>query len=277
MKATSFGTLLIISAIIAFAGGCTTQPKETTVPDQVDETSYYAFCGGQEMNLGDVLSPITTDMEAQKIPYSQDPKNEWRDCSGNFLRLSSYLASACPENQRYLAAPPGISDYTPGGNNVAPAGARARSSRDIAKWYESQGRFTAIYYDGVSTPSEIPPGLREHRNLIRPGAVLWFSLARPSSADGLDGLFTKRVSRGPHINHMGTVTKVTRNETGQVIRFAMYHGRSTGKPGSVTRAHYWTWPEDFLANGTKEYPSLGYWNQYLVGIGTIVPVVSPPG
>ncbi len=284
MKGCSSTARLLAATTLALTAACAAPPVEDVsdrpvpVADLGDSDYYYAQCNGRVQNLRDVLAPIVADMSAQKIPYSQTPANEWRDCSGNFLRLSSYLASACPENGRYLAAPPGISDYRPGANNVAPdADLPGRASRDLARWYQQQGRFKPIYYDGVSTPSERPQDLVANRHLIRPGAVLWFSLDRPRSADGLEGLFTKRVSRGPHINHMGTVTEVTRDDNGEVISYAMYHGRSTGKPGSVTRAHFWTWPESYLANGSKEYPSFGYWKQYLVGVGTIVPVVSSPG
>ena len=277
---SSFRALAAVT--LALTAACAAPPVEDAdkrpLPTAVagDSDYFYAQCNGKVQNLQDVLAPIVADMSAQKIPYSQTPANEWRDCSGNFLRLSSYLASACPENARYLVAPPGVSDYRPGGDNVAPeANLSGRASRDIARWYHGQGRFTPIYYDGVDSPAERPQALVANRHLIRPGAVLWFSLDRPRSADGLEGLFTKSVSRGPHINHMGTVTEVTRGDDGQVVSYAMYHGRSTGKPGSVTRAHFWTWPDSYLANGSREYPSFGYWKQYLVGIGTIVPLVGP--
>jgi hypothetical protein len=283
MKGAFIAARLLTAIVISATAGCAVSPEKkdavSTAPlAEIDTANdYYARCSGQARNLGDVLAPIVSDMVAQRIPYTQNPSNEWRDCSGNFLRLSSYLASACPDNETYLAASPGIRDYRPGGDNAVPFEAPARSSRELARWYHEQGRFSPIYYDGVSSPADRPQGLDTIRNLIRPGAVLWFSLDRPLAANGLEGLFTKRVARGPHINHMGTVTEVTRDETGQLTSYAMYHGRSTGNPGSVTRAHYWTWPESYLAGGSKEYPSLGYWNQYLVGIGTIVPVVRAPG
>ena len=239
--------------------------------------SFVVSCGNKIDNLEDILRPIVANMVSQKIPYAQDPRNEWRDCSGNFLRLSSYLASACPENQSHLVAPPGIRDYAPGSNNLAPSGAVARTSRGIAKWYQKQGRFTPIYYDGVTSPGQISADLRKNRHLVRPGAVVWFSLDRPTSQDGLEALFEKKVSRGPHINHMATVTSVNLDEDGQVAGFEMYHGRTTGKPGSVTKTHFWKWPDSYLKGGTKEYPSFGYWNQYLVGIASIVPTVNGSG
>ncbi len=294
MNSQKFGPLLANVVIFGIVTGCATpSPRPAPVepapsvpeevvdrtpvpPPPVDRNAFYASCGGKIDNLEDVLEPIVENMVAQKIPYTQNPANEWRDCSGNFLRLSSYLASVCPENQNYLIAPPGIRDYTPGGNNVAPSGVTARTSRAIAKWYQAQGRFTPIYYEGVTSPSEIPADLRKNRHLVRPGAVVWFSFGRPTSQDGLDALFEKKVSRGPHINHMATVTSVNLGEDGQVASFEMYHGRTTGKPGSVTKTHYWKWPDKYLKGDTKEYPSFGNWTQYLVGIAAIVPTVNGP-
>ena len=75
------------------------------------------------------------------------------------------------------------------------------------------------------------------------------------------------------INHMGTVTTVERDASGNVVRFEMYHGRSKGKPGAVTKHHYWSWPAVYTSRG-KAYPSFGYWKQRLVGISTIVPTIA---
>lgn len=276
--------LLIIGMVAACAtpapAPAPTAPPLPIVVDEmpatapVDNTAYYANCSSEVTDLESVIQPIVEKMVSQQIPYTQNPANEWRDCSGNFLRLSSYLATACPESKAYLVAPPGIRDYTPGGNNVASLSANARTSRDIAKWYQSQGNFTPIYYDGVSSPSQVPDDLRNSRDLIRPGAVVWFSLDKPTAQDGVNGLFEKKVSRGPHINHVATVTAVHRGEDGQVESFEMYHGRTRGKPGSVTKTHFWKWPDRYLHGGTREYPSFGYWKQYLVGIAPIVPSVN---
>ena len=290
---------LALALIILLAGGCAsvdTSPSPAEVadpprpprpqpppppppppPPQTD--AYLALCDGQIRNMEELLSPIVQDLSAQRILYAQNPSDEWRDCSGVFLRLSSYVAAACPEQQGALAARPGISRYVEGGNNTSSVQGYGRNSRSIAEWYAARGRFVPIYYDGVTSPGQIPPDLRRSRNLIRPGAVVWFSLDRPKASDGLSGLFVRNVSRGPHINHMATVTSVTRDENGDVVQYEMFHGRSTGKVASVTKAHFWTWPTGYLgcsdrsdrSTCTKEYPSLGYWKQYLVGIGTLLP------
>lgn len=250
-------------------GALERQPTEETVvppaapPPKIDPRAYYAMCGGQLTDLEDVLGPITSRMVSQKIPYSQAASGEWRDCSGNFLRLSSYLAEECPELESSLAATKGITDFQPGANNLSkPARAAARTTRGLASWYSEQGRFVPVYYDGA--PDE-QTALEKYRTLIRPGAVLWFSRKKPASSAGLDPLLSHQ------INHMGTVVSVTRDESGDVVRYEMYHGRNKGKVATITNTHFWDWPAEYLGSG-RTYPPLGYWGQYLVGIGTIAAV-----
>ncbi len=238
---------------------------------------YYARCGDQVLPMHEILGPIAASMQAQKIPYkiSQDPVDEWRDCSGNFLRLSSYVAARCAGNDDLLAAQAGVKDFVLNGNNNVPASRGPRSTRGLGKWYNDQERFTPIFYDGVTDVAAAPQDLVAHRNLIKPGAVLWFSRKKPMSAGGLEDLWTPNQAR-TQINHMGTVTEVTRDDAGNVIRYKMYHGHGReGNPAAVTEHHYWDWPATFTSNG-KSYPPLGYWDQYLVGIGSLLPAEAPP-
>jgi hypothetical protein len=286
MQQTVYCKLFMVALMFTVTGGCATQPTPTptpTPPDpQLPATSYYITCKGELTDLEEVLAPIAANMQSQNIPYTQSPSDEWRDCSGNFLRLSSYLAMDCPETVEQLAAGPGVRDYRPGIDNVVSATVqyidrasgdpqRVRDTRQIAEWYRTQGRFEPIYYDGGAAPSEVPEDLHKNRHLIRPGAVLWFSSRpplRPQQPDDLDALF-KKVPGGTYIGHMGIVTKVTRDASGQVTSFSMYHGRSTGKPGRVTDYHNWT-------PTRPHYPPFGVGSKYLVGIGTVVPVANPP-
>lgn len=238
---------------------------------------YYARCGDQVLPMHTILEPIAISMQAQKIPYkiSQDPVDEWRDCSGNFLRLSSYLAAQCPGNDDSLPALAGVKDFVLNGNNTVPNSRGPRSTRGLGKWYHDRDRFTPIFYDGVTDVAAAPQDLITHRNLIKPGAVLWFSRQRPMSAGGLEDLWTRNEAR-TQINHMGTVTSVTRDEAGNVIGYKMYHGHGReGNHASVTEHHYWEWPATFTGNG-KTYPPLGYWDQYVVGIGSLLPAEAPP-
>lgn len=223
-----------------------------------------------------MLTPVVETLVAQKIPYSRTPANEWRDCSGNFLRLSSAVAAVCPEHATNLIAPAGVKPYASDANNAVPFDVPYRSSRSVARWYHDKGLFVPIYYDDAPAVTDVPAKLLEHRHLIRPGAVVWFSRGRPQSGEGIDALFEKTGS-GSHINHMATVTDVSRDDDGNVISYKMFHGHGRadkGTPASVTDRQFFVWPARLLANGTKSYPPLGYWSQRLVGVGTLVPTIT---
>ncbi|MEM7256221.1 MAG: hypothetical protein AAF404_02410, partial [Pseudomonadota bacterium] len=168
----------------------------TEVTQQTDnQLSTPAAATPQACDIGSAINWMAN----QKIIYAQSPSNEWRDCSGNFLRLSSRIATVCPGVE--LAAPPGITRYVHGGNNKRPGMAQARTTRGLAHWYDKKGMFTPVYYD--NTPIEQAPlALKEIRNRIKPGSVLWFAHRKPQSKDGKTSLYDEASGM---INHMGTV------------------------------------------------------------------------
>jgi hypothetical protein len=231
-----------------------------------DSDTYWADCGhGMTFALADLLQPIALGMVHQGIPYARarpDGRDEWRDCSGNFLRLSSYLASACPGSDAQLAAPAGIADWAPEGDNAVALVAAARSSRDLARWYHEQGRFAPVFYDGADRRTGVSPDLERYRHLIKPGAVLWFSEVAPRAADGIEPLFGGGRSR---IRHMATVVRTELDEDGQVVAYEMYHGRNGTHLAGVSEGRRWT-----------DRPPLGNGGQYLVGIGALVEPMPPP-
>lgn len=229
-----------------------------------DAETWYADCGTDLVfAMADLLPNLAEGMVHQRIPYAQTSPDEWRDCSGNFLRLSSYVASACPAGLDHLAAPPGIADYSPDGSNVTGLEPLARSSRDLARWYHEQGQFVPVWYD-----DEASVVLDQYRYLIKPGAVLWFARKRPVEANGLDQLFGRNI-RETHIRHVGTVVRVELDDEGQTVSYAMYHGRNRERLGSIT--------DDHRDRGTGGGPPFGNGDEYLVGIGTLLPIVAPPG
>jgi hypothetical protein len=199
-------------------------------------------------------------MAEQRIIYTQSPSDEWRDCSGNFLRLSSRIASICPGLQ--LAAPPGISPYMNGGNNKRPGLEEARSTRGLARWYDDKGMFIPIFYDGTD-PLDAPASLVRLRNRITTGTVLWFSPAVPSAAAGKPALYAEQ---GGVINHMGTVVSVTRDEAGNVTGWDMYHGQNPRMHNGVT-SHFWA-----RSGRSRPVPQGGYGSQRIVGFAeSIIP------
>ncbi|MFK7997215.1 MAG: hypothetical protein AB8B87_23995 [Granulosicoccus sp.] len=201
-------------------------------------------------------------MDNQTIKYAQSPNSEWRDCSGNFLRLSSHIAEQCDVE---LVAPRGVRKYVDGGDNERPGRAAARTTRGIAKWYDEQGKFVPVFYDGTVDLTEAPGALIAIRNKIKTGSVLWFSFEKPLAEIKKEGLF-KEV--GGLINHMATVTSVEKDDNGDVIAWYMYHGINGKKNNDIT-PQWWTYPTVF---GDKKYPPGGYWGQRLVGFAeSIVP------
>ena len=226
--------------------------------------SWYADCSnGMRFALADLIPSIALAMERQEIPYGRAEPDEWRDCSGSFLRLSSYLASACPDGQPYLPAPPGIADFVRGSDNAVHIQPLARSSRDLAQWFYGQGRMTPVWYEkGVDAEVSIEP----YRQLIKPGAVLWFSDRPPREEDGLLQLFG-RSDRGTQIRHMGTVVTTEIGEDGEVVSYTMFHGRNAGKLATITEEH------ELHPGGGR--PPFGNGGDYLAAIGSLLPLADP--
>lgn len=271
---------LVSVLIMALLSACSTTPTKevsnnTVKPPPINNLkgSYFTQCNGKAQNISDIIQPIASNMVSQQISYALLPATEWRDCSGNFLRFSSYLAAKCPDQASNLAAPAGINAYIEGGDNFRPGHEKARSSRALAQWYQSQGRFTPIYYDAAAPIGQPSEDLKRNRNRIRVGSVLWFSIGKPRSEDGLNGLFKKRPNHDAFISHMAIVTAVKYDEQGNVSQFEMYHGQNARKFAGITKTHFWQWPTRYLGGGKKEYPPFGYWKQYLVGVGDLLPSI----
>ena len=224
--------------ILATGLGCraTTDPPEALPVPIVGDL---VRCDQRPLPLVDLIRAATNGLVHQRIPYG--PADEWRDCSGNFLRLSSYLARACPDQR--LAAPAGVADYVEGGDNRVPLIPEARSSRDLARWHHSEGRFVPVWQGDDPT---------DHQDRIVPGTVLWFSGRTTPRDQGDQALFDS-------IAHMGIVTAVEHDEAGALVAYRMYHGRSRGKLATVTR------------HRRDASPAFGVGRQGLVGIGTILP------
>ncbi len=257
-------TAISLISVLASCTNTNTKTSGPTIkPANALPSSYLVQCKNKTVDLEKILTPIISNLKTQKIPYAQFPSNEWRDCSGNFLRLCSYVVNRCPDQSKNLPAMAGIKDYKAGRSNQAPGKPKARSTKDIAKWYYAQGNFTPIFYDAKSAISKPSADLKKYRNQIRVGTVLWFSHTRPTKSNSISTLLSK-------INHMATVASVNKDTKGNVVQFTMYHGRNKGKVATVTKEQYWNWPNKFL-QGNKQYPPMGYWSQYLVGFASLLP------
>ncbi len=254
LKSFSIHSLLVIlvSSCSSSIPMAPPTPLPTPIPisnrDPVNPVS-----SSEECDIGSAIDW----MKSQKITYAQSPRDEWRDCSGNFLRLSSRIASVCPNVQ--LVAPPGVSEYMVGGNNKRPGKAEARTTRGIAKWYDQKGMFVPVYYDATDI-SDAPANLQEVRNRIKPGSVLWFSFKKPLAANGKKALYNESTGM---IGHMATIYSVKKDLDGNVVEWKMYHGERAGKDNNIT-THWWDWPAKYTSRG-QEYPPGGYWKQRIVG------------
>ena len=238
-------------------------PPEPGTPTALAD-SWWAACGQRDVRVGDLLTVIADGLTRQRIPYGRPTPDEWRDCSGAFLRLSSYLASACPGSDT-LAAPPGVEAYRPEGPNVPDVVAYARSSRDLARFMHAQGRFVPITYGDTPKKGALSAAVARYRHLLKPGAVVWFSqrpLLEPLGGE-LEQLLVTNLKR-THIHHVGTVVDVEQDEDGEVIAFAMFHGRNPGQVASITTDHR-----------VDHWPPFGNADQYLTGIGTLLPPIEP--
>lgn len=236
------------------------EEPDTEFPEEIPGQITVADVGAVEQcDIG----PSIEWMASQTIIYTQDPSDEWRDCSGNFLRLSSHISEICDVD---LVAPPGVSKYVDVGSYQTPGNEEARTTRGIAEWYDQKNAFVPIFYDGVDI-TEAPEALKAIREKIKPGAVLWFSQRKPLATDGKEGLYREV---GGAIGHMGTVTSVERDANGRVTGWDMYHGQNSRKHNGIT-SHWWDWPEMYTSRG-QEYPPGGYWNQRIVGFAeSLVP------
>jgi len=242
-------------------------------PVDREANELYAMCNGQVVSLSSLVVPITEKMAKTEIPYTQSQQggDQLRDCSGNFLRVSSHVAGQCKDAAQYLAASEGVVDWIPGGGskNVFKGTLRewteedgtrymSRTSRDTARWYNKQGIFHPISTNDDS--------LERFRNQIKPGMVIWFGRHGQSytASSGKEKLYAPKIG----IVHMGVVHSVQRDEaTGDVVSYKMYHGRRPDPKAfdnSITEHMWEPW-------GTQ--PRLGNGPDPVVGWAPLLPDV----
>lgn len=228
-KLQFFLSLLFISLIIACVPSKETEQslskKGAYDPDkQPIKQAEFLSCGSSfDMQMH--LIAFAEDMERKKVMYNSEV---FSDCSGMFIRLLQSLEKECDQ---YDFLDP----------------KKARSSRDIAKWYYDQGNFLMI------------KDARKIGHLIQAGAVLFFG----RSGKEYDHLNIDLLTSSQGIEHVGTVTEVVKDGAGHVVSYEMFHGRSTGKIAQRTSYHE-------LRPKRKELPPFGNWNQQLVGIAYVI-------
>ncbi len=204
----------------------TEAPELPTLPPQ-------AVCIPDEDDFSYRLSLMAERFEADSLWYDRYNPERLLDCSGIFHRVLRKVKGWCgEESYRY------------------PAVTEARHTRALARWYHEQGALTII------------TDARAQRNLIRPGSVLFFGTSDEVYARPTVKQVTSERNEGGIVQHMGVVTKVERDEEGNIKRYVMFHGRRTGVFAQRTYYHS-------LEKACSLCPPLGNYTQQLVGLAFV--------
>lgn len=201
-----------------------TTNDKTTEDVAVSEPSTTAssLCGSGSFDLAKKVNSAAKELEG--VPYSQANKT---DCSGMFHKMLNTFRDDCP-------------------NALLPTIDKARSTRDIAKWYHDQGTLKII-----RDPSK-------NSQLIKPGMVMFYGYgSRLGQYDFQNLNIEKLTIRGEGINHVAIVTSVEMKD-GVVESYDIFHGRTVGKPSGTTTSSrvypnhpelpmYGNWKEPWLA------------------------------
>lgn len=150
-----------------------------------------------EKKLGILQNDIVPDLEALAIEYSSSNQT---DVSGMLHRVLDMMAERFPNDIK------------------KPSIQEARDSRSIAKWYHDQG-------DLIIIKDALSEGL-----LIQPGAIIWYGNQDKTYENATIEDLTVRGG----INHVGIVVRVTKDETGEVTSYDLFHARGIRKPAATT-------------------------------------------
>lgn len=193
-------------------------------------------CIADDKDLSKILNLYSEKLEKDSIWYSSKNPASLKDCSGIFFRMVQEVQRNC---DRYQYPDP----------------QETRSSRSIARWYNSKGNLSLVHEPLMS------------KEMIEPGAVLFFGRSGKKYANITMDLLANE-DGGGEISHMGVVTEVKRDAEGNVTGYVMMHGHRPGKIAHRTHYHGVEPPR-------LNYPILGNWNQQWVAIANIMTPLSP--
>ncbi len=195
----------------------------TSSPGPALPSASLCFSGDQELETD--LNLYASKIEALKLMYSHELK---QDCSGIFYRLVDEFAKKKCNTYDY-----------PVQNAAGPAFM-------IAKWYSDHKNFNIVNDPMVS------------RNLIKPGAVMFYG----APGAKFNNATADRLCVRGGIFHVGVVTAVTKDASGNVTQYTLFHGRSTGKTAGRTSYHNVRGPSNLgdpiLGVGTEEWVGISY-------------------
>ena len=196
-----------------------------------------------EERLGIILDLISQDLEAQKLEYLSELG---QDCSGIYHKIKDLV-------QKKMSV---LGDQT---KFHYPTYEGDRNSRQIADWY--------YRHDNL----HIVQDANKDRNLITPGTVVFFGRTEEKYSNITIDMLTnpgKFVHDGTNgkIMHVAIVTKVEKDDAGNLIKYDMMHGRNSENFASRTTANY-DGPGGYGPTHAK-FP-FGNWNQQLIALAHI--------
>ena len=188
-----------------------------------------------EERLSVILDLISQDLEAQQLEYRSDLG---QDCSGIYHKIKDMV-------QRKMKELGDKSKYH------YPTYAEDRDSRAVAKWYHNNNNLYIVQ------------DAKADGNKIRPGTVMFYGQTdKQYSNPSIDELTT----RGVGIMHIAVVTKVEKDDAGNVTKYTIMHGRNTKYTASRTGGNC-----DCGGSTAKQHAKFpfGNWNQPWVAMANI--------
>lgn len=225
-----FGAVLFVSGCAPFGTTADRGASPPPVPGRAEDPASRDAVRRGRRDLAAAVTAIATELERQTLLYDVEPLT---DCSGIFHRFLSGLRARYPT----LDTPDAKSE---------------RDTRSLARWYHERGRLTLVR-DATAKD-----------DLIRPGAVLFYGRQRKRYPSGFD-LAALLDPRGG-IKHMGVVIDVSRDRSGRVVSYRLFHGH--GKrgvtPAGVTDYHR-------RSPSRPSYSPYGNGTQQWVAVASLVP------
>ena len=227
-----------------------TPPSDTTATTETAPPSNNSSVGGlnsdravEDDRIAVILDNIAVAMEAKKLEYRSDLG---QDCSGIYHQLKDSI-------QRKISVFGNKSKFH------YPSFAEVRNSRQIANWYHKNNNL--IF---VQDPLK-------DCNKIRPGSVMFFGRT-DEKYNNMDINLLSNPDAFQHdgqkgkIMHIAVVTKVEKDDAGNVVRYTIMHGRNKRHTASRTSGNY-DGPGSYATQFAK-FP-FGNWNQQWVAMAYI--------
>jgi hypothetical protein len=227
-----------------------TETTITAPPSSGSGTTSTAAGGGlparnqDEERLSVVLDLIAQELEAQKLAYIS---SKGQDCSGIYHKIKDMIQKR----------------FKPFGDRSKyhyPSFDTDRNSRQIAHWYHQNGNLRMI------------KNAKADANKIHPGTVMFYGRSAETYNNISIEMLTNpgkfihdRATGLGKIMHIAVVTKVEKDDAGNVTRYTIMHGRNSKHNASRTGSNY---DGPGFEKQHAKFP-FGNWNQQWVAMAYI--------